>query len=184
MKPTLLILLVSASIMVACNQQNKQEKAPKTEMVNDTIKVESNSNEPIIKAYLKIKDALIKDNGDDAAKAGTELVAEFKTFDQKNLADDQKKPFNNISEDAIEMAEHIGANSNKIEHQREHFSMLTDDMYELVKILGTTSTLYKIHCPMYNNNKGANWLSASNKIENPYLGQQMLTCGNVEEEIK
>ncbi|MDQ6756917.1 MAG: DUF3347 domain-containing protein, partial [Bacteroidota bacterium] len=43
---------------------------------------------------------------------------------------------------------------------------------------------YKDFCPMYNNNKGAIWLSEVKDIKNPYLGKKMPTCGNMKEEIK
>jgi len=36
---------------------------------------------------------------------------------------------------------------------------------------------------MYNNGKGANWLSKEEAVKNPYYGSQMLTCGSVQETI-
>ena len=35
------------------------------------------------------------------------------------------------------MAEHIGENPDKLEHQREHFVMLSKDIYDLVKTFGS-----------------------------------------------
>jgi len=37
---------------------------------------------------------------------------------------------------------------------------------------------------MFNNGKGANWLSKEPAIQNPYYGNKMLTCGSVTETIK
>jgi hypothetical protein len=37
---------------------------------------------------------------------------------------------------------------------------------------------------MYNDGKGANWLSETKEIANPYLGKSMPTCGSVKEELK
>jgi hypothetical protein len=37
---------------------------------------------------------------------------------------------------------------------------------------------------MYNNNKGAIWLSETKEIKNPYLGKDMDTCGSAKEELK
>lgn len=56
-------------------------------------------------------------------------------------------------------------------------------MYELVKSVGSGQKLYYTHCPMYNENKGADWLSETKDIQNTYLGQAMLTCGSVKEEL-
>jgi Cu(I)/Ag(I) efflux system membrane fusion protein len=46
-----------------------------------------------------------------------------------------------------------------------------------------TRQLYRIHCPMAFNNKGADWLQADKDIRNPYFGASMLSCGEVTEEI-
>lgn len=44
--------------------------------------------------------------------------------------------------------------------------------------------MYKDFCPMYNNGKGAFWLSETKEIKNPYLGKAMPTCGTIQEELK
>ena len=62
--------------------------------------------------------------------------------------------------------------------------MLSKDIYQLVKTFGGEQKLYYDHCPMYNNNKGAYWLSETKEIANPYLGKAMPTCGTVKEELK
>jgi hypothetical protein len=83
-----------------------------------------------------------------------------------------------------ENAEHIGANAGNIKHQREHFDMLSKDLYDLVKMSAAGEKIYVDYCPMYNNNKGATWLSETKEIKNPYLGKEMDTCGSVKEELK
>jgi membrane fusion protein, copper/silver efflux system len=35
------------------------------------------------------------------------------------------------------------------------------------------------HCPMADNDKGADWLSSEKEIMNPYFGESMLRCGEV-----
>jgi Cu(I)/Ag(I) efflux system membrane fusion protein len=47
-----------------------------------------------------------------------------------------------------------------------------------------SETLYVQHCPMADNNKGADWLSTEKEIRNPYFGESMLTCGEVTGEIR
>jgi Cu(I)/Ag(I) efflux system membrane fusion protein len=44
--------------------------------------------------------------------------------------------------------------------------------------------VYVQHCPMADNNKGADWLSLEKEIRNPYFGSSMLTCGEVTKEFK
>ena len=138
----------------------------------------------IMSAYLQLKNALTKDNSSDAASSGTMLEAAFKNFDKTALTPAQKNTFEDIADDAIEHAEHIGKNGGKIAHQREHFKMLSDDIYDLVKAFGGGQPLYKDFCPMYNDGKGAFWLSETKEIKNPYFGKGMSTCGEVKEEMK
>ena len=39
--------------------------------------------------------------------------------------------------------------------------------------------VYRIHCPMAFNNRGADWLQDAKDVRNPYWGAQMLRCGEV-----
>lgn len=39
--------------------------------------------------------------------------------------------------------------------------------------------VYRIHCPMAFDNKGADWLSPDDRVLNPYFGNKMLRCGEV-----
>lgn len=163
------------SVLVDMNATTAQT----TEETKATIAVKE-----IVSNYLQLKNALTNDNTDDAAKAGIALEAAFKSFDKTALTAEQKKTYEDIESDAREHAEHIGANAGKIAHQREHFDLLSKDMYDLVKALGAGQTLYKDFCPMYNDNKGAFWLSETKEIKNPYFGKSMQTCGSVKEELK
>ena len=61
---------------------------------------------------------------------------------------------------------------------------LSIDIADMVAITGAAKTLYQQYCPMYNNNKGGMWLSASEEIKNPYYGAKMLNCGEVQKEIQ
>lgn len=74
--------------------------------------------------------------------------------------------------------EHIGGNSGKLEHQREHFAMLSKDINDLIKTFGTTQKLYQDYCPIYDEGKSGYWISENKEIRNPYYGAQMLTCGS------
>ena len=105
-------------------------------------------------------------------------------MDKAVLSAEQAKVFNDIDVDAREHAEHIASNAGNIGHQREHFDTLSQEVYELVKATGAGQKLYYTNCPMYNNNKGANWLSETKEVSNPYLGKAMLTCGSIKEELK
>lgn len=198
----LLSLAVASIIFAACKSNNNsantqtdsgKDTATSMQPTHDSMNADMNMNnttsavsvKDLVADYLEMKNAFTQDNSNDAAAAGKTLQAAFINFDTKSLSADQQKTFNDIADDAKEHAEHIGANGGNIPHQREHFDLLSKDMADLVKTLGTGGqTLYKDFCPMYNNSKGAYWLSETKEIKNPYLGKAMPTCGSVKEEIK
>lgn len=191
--------LIAAVLLAACNNSNNnstatsanKDTAAAMKQTHDSMPADMNMNsattvpvKDVIAAYLQMKNAFTNDNTTNAASAGKSLQAAFTNFDTKTLSADQQKTFNDIADDAEEHAEHIGANGGNIAHQREHFDLLSKDMADLLNTLGTGGqTLYKDFCPMYNNKKGAYWISETKEIKNPYLGKAMPTCGEVKEEI-
>jgi hypothetical protein len=136
----------------------------------------------IVDDYLKLKNALAADNGSGAADAGKNMDTDLGKLDPSLLRADQKKVYDSTADDLKEHAEHIGKNGGNIAHQREHFAMMSQDVYSLVKAFGGGQALYHDHCPMYQ--KGAMWVSELAEIKNPYLGGKMPTCGDVKEKIK
>lgn len=157
--------------------------AEKPALANVDPKVSASINE-VVDHYLHVKNALAGDNGNEAASGAKALIAALGKVEQGSLPQDQMKVFTDVSDDLKEMAEHTAESAGKIDHQREHFVMMSDDVYDLVKTFGYNKTLYLDHCPMANENKGANWLSEQEAISNPYMGKKMTTCGKLEKVIK
>ncbi|MUP47047.1 DUF3347 domain-containing protein [Gramella sp. BOM4] len=141
----------------------------------------NNATNAIIDNYLQIKNALVADDQEAAAQAGGKLVGEFEDFDQSNYSSEEQQELTDIIEDAKEHAEHIAESA--IDHQREHFDILSKDVIDMIAITGTDKKLYQDFCPMYNDNKGAQWLSATKEIKNPYFGSKMMDCGKIQKEI-
>jgi hypothetical protein len=190
MKNIILSMATSILFLAACNNETKKnETTSATDSLSaTTVDTTSKSQQEspiqnIVSVYLQLKNALAKDNDKDAASSGKALETAFASFDKSALTGDKVKLYDDIAADAKEHAEHIGANVGNIKHQREHFETLSQDVYDLVKAFGAGQKLYVDHCPMYNENKGANWISESKEISNPYLGQSMPTCGTVKEEL-
>jgi hypothetical protein len=180
MRKTFLTLAIAAIALAACNQTDKKEEvANTTEEVKTTKTVAVKS--PVMASYVSIGDALAKDDAKAAAEAASTLAESIKGLDESSLTANQKAAFINIKEDALEHAEHIGANGGKIDHQREHFKMLSEDIYIMAKNVDPSQTFYKVTCPMYK--EGSFWLSTTQDVVNPYYGSSMLSCGSVEETI-
>ncbi|MVT07920.1 DUF3347 domain-containing protein [Chitinophaga tropicalis] len=142
------------------------------------------SLKPVIDHYLHIKNGLAGDNSAEVASAGKAMAEAMTTVDKSAMTADEKKVYAENEEDLKEHAEHISKNEGNIEHQREHFAQMSEDIYALVKAFGGGQPLYYDHCPMYDNNKGAYWLSETKEIKNPYFGGKMPTCGITKELIK
>jgi len=197
MKNILFGLAASTIFIAACNNGTNLNTQAKTTDSSSTpatteaakgpgvsVSTKATPVKEIVSTYLQMKNAFTSDNDKDAAAAGDAMVQAFGKFDKASLTPEQSRVYTDIEDDAKEHAEHIGKNAGNIKHQREHFEMLSKDVYQLVKTFGSGQELYYDHCPMYNNNKGADWISETKEIKNPYLGKTMPGCGIVKEQIK
>jgi hypothetical protein len=201
------ISAITLFIVTACNNSNKSSKeSDMSKMNSDTMQntsVQQDTNmttitptfanmdtklsadiKAIVDHYLHIKNALVNNSGSDAASGGKEMADAISKVDKSLFTAGQKKIYDGIEDDLKEHAEHIGKNANDIDHQREHFTMMSEDVYDLVKAFGGGQILYHDHCPMANDNKGAMWLSETKEIKNPYFGGKMNECVKVPEVIK
>lgn len=199
------IIAVSTMTFTACNNNGgKSGKDNMSEVNNDAAKEVSPKADKTVKEisptftnldgttagfiknvvdhYLHIKNAMANDNESEASNGAKMLSEALAKVDKSFFTPEQKKIYDENEEDLKEHAEHVS--KSKIDHQREHFSMMSEDVYSLVKAFGGGRTLYHDHCPMANNNKGAMWISEMAEIKNPYMGSSMPKCGNVEEIIK
>lgn len=191
MKNTILSAVLMAFILVSCNKKSKEEATPGPEVqtaapaetASDISTPDSGSFDNIVKEYLNLKNELTKDDSNAAAEKGKTLLASLNQFDTKNLDAKQQKGYAGIADDAKENAEHIGDNAGKIDHQREHFVLLSKDINDLIALIGTKQKLYQDYCPMADEGKGAIWISETEEIKNPYEGSKMLTCGTVKKEL-
>lgn len=138
------------------------------------------NSQAVLKDYFNLKDALVADDNAKAKTLGATLATTLGNLDvSSNFSDTQKADLKDIIEDAVEHAEHISESD--IDHQREHFKILSKDVTDMVAITGTENTLYQQFCPMYDG--GSAWLSMSKDVMNPYYGSKMLNCGKVQKEI-
>lgn len=193
MKTLLLISLIAAMSFSACNNQNgrsgeRNSKAdttiPRPQTAAHSASQANASIDEVVSDYLQIKNALTQDDAKEAAAGGKAFVEAMDKMSSSSMTADQKKAYADIAGDAKEMAEHIGKSGDKIAHQREHFEMLSKDMYDLVTVFKAGRPLYKEFCPTYNDGRGAVWISETREIKNPYLGKKKPDCGEVKEEIK
>lgn len=135
----------------------------------------------IIDSYLAVKNALVGDDASAAAAQSGDLVTALKSFDLNSSKGEDIEELERLQMEAAMVAENLSTED--IVAQRESFQALSVLMTDFIKIAGTDRTLYQQYCPMYKNNTGGIWLSASEDIKNPLFGSSMLTCGRVEETL-
>jgi hypothetical protein len=133
--------------------------------------------------YLAINQALIEDNQDRAKLAAKKLAESVNKFDMSKLMGDQMDFYHvqliNLNQSLKGISE-----SADIEESRLELATLSEAMYALVKAYHPNqSELYYQFCPMAKNGDGANWLSSTKEIVNPYMGQRMPHCGRTQETI-
>jgi|TARA_B110000305_G_scaffold134280_1_gene149913 hypothetical protein len=147
---------------------NPQQLA--TEQSKSTDKSQNTLASLILMDYMKIKDALVASDNEKVS-----LLA-------KNFLNDLKNEMNPSSE---VLSEAVGSLSNALDldTQRQAFKSVTEVLTQWVKASNTQETLFVQFCPMAFKSQGANWLSRSEEIKNPYFGAMMLNCGRIDEKI-
>jgi hypothetical protein len=177
---------IAAMLLLAVSFTNAQDKEKMDhdhgDMKMDDMKMDKINDtkaEAILNDYFMLKDALVADDTKKAAQAGSTLAASLNAFDISSYTAEEQKELTDIIEDATEHAEHIA--ESPMDHQREHFKILSKDITDMVAITGTKSTLYEQFCPMYDG--GSGWLSTNKDVKNPYYGSKMLSCGKVKRTI-
>lgn len=193
------ILLIA---LVACNNNKEKKDLKMTDMMemnHDNKPLDSDSidnksfhgnsqtkelSQPFIENYLNLKDALVSDDASSAAIAAKLLLASTSNIDMKAIPSERHERYMEIAKLIAENSNHIAKNVENISHQREYFELLSQNINELIMLFGSSQTLYKDFCSMFNEGKGGVWISQSKEIKNPFYGKEMLTCGEVKEIIR
>jgi hypothetical protein len=149
----------------------------------------------LLNAYFLIKEALVNTDSISVKSACKSLII---LADTNRLAE-LKKDSLGIYSSAIMQLGDVKANAesllnqNNITEIRQDFRMIGESIYPLLKTIHYEGkTLYWQNCPMaFGEDKGANWISNTEEIINPYLGKNhpefksgMLHCGEVKDSIK
>jgi len=138
---------------------------------------------PLISAYLEMKDAMVADDFNKAKSSGTKLLTLTNNVDMSLFKGKSHEVWMKLQNEIKTELEHI-AHFTKLDEIRKTFVDVSNTMILMANTYKTNESLFVLHCPMANDNKGADWLSHSKDIKNPYYGKAMLTCGEVKDSIK
>ena len=162
---------------MACNSgesakavaEGTSESKSDSKALGQAIEFKDDKLKSIYEHYIHLKNALVSSNSKDAQTAASQLNTAFSGVDNTR---------------GVELSSHI-ATSSDLTVQRNHFDQLTAEVEHAIKSSGLKSgKVYKQYCPMAKDGNGAYWLASESDIKNPYYGDEMLTCGEVKEEIK
>ncbi|RQO73391.1 mercury transporter [Pedobacter sp. KBW01] len=137
----------------------------------------------VFEQYFALKDALVKSDANAAGLKATALLNAIKAVEMEKLNSAEHSAWmaavKTLTTDVTNLSK-----SKDITDQRQTFSSLSVTMYPLAKVAKQDMPVYYQHCPMYNNGRGANWLSKESTVKNPFYGSKMLTCGSTVEILK
>ncbi|MDZ4666229.1 MAG: DUF3347 domain-containing protein [Bacteroidota bacterium] len=151
--------------------------------ITNTQNTSVNQLKIIFDSYFDLKNSLVKTDNKSAIIKAENLSSAISKIEMNKLEGNQHAIWMKVYKDLVSETNKV-AKSNNIEEQRMAFIQLSEKIYELIKVANFDFPVYYQHCPMYNDNKGANWLSLESSIKNPYYGSQMLSCGKTLETIK
>jgi len=201
MKRSYLVLLVLLLIFLAYRVFIRPENSIKKEEKQAAISLKSHSEifndkvQKAVNAYFSLKDALAEDDSINIKAKTSSLINLLDSIPMEEL----KKDTASIYEGGVATLNDIKSNFKSLlqqttmETMRQDFSMATDMMYpgffKMINYEG--ATLYLQYCPMaFGDEKGANWISNSAEIVNPYLGKNhpiykaaMLHCGELKDSL-
>lgn len=134
--------------------------------------------------YIKLKDALVKDDLKNVVAESKEILGDLSKVDMTLLTDNETHKHWMDIEKKIKTDATSLSKSSKIEDQRRYFKSFSSHLTNAIEVFGINEKVYHQFCPMGDDNKGAYWLSKEEKVINPYFGGAMLTCGEVKQIIE
>lgn len=134
------------------------------------------SIDAVADAYFTIQYALSSDSLADAKKNSEKLLQKLGAVDMNMLTGNAHMAWMKQEKILKEAGQKL-TRANDIEAARVQLEILTEPMTAVIKTFGSMKTpVYRFHCPMAFDNKGAYWLQNNKKTRNPYFGASMLLC--------
>jgi Cu(I)/Ag(I) efflux system membrane fusion protein len=127
-------------------------------------------------AYFNIQHALSSDSPEEAKKGSETLLEKLAAVDMNMLTGNAHLEWMKQEKILKEAGQKL-TKTNDIEAARVQLEILTAPMTAVIKTFGSKKTpVYRFHCPMAFDNKGAYWLQNNKETRNPYFGASMLLC--------
>ena len=188
MKRSLIFRLVLIFAACKSGSKNENQTVPVEAATSAHSAVFNQSFEKILINYYQLRDAFVASDTTKANQATTALIAasdslnldELKKADTSNVIVSTAKSYTGtISSEGKGL---IGESD--IEAKRKEFQMISGALFDLIRTVRyDRQKIYLLNCPMAFDQQGADWLSSTTDIHNPYFGSKMPDCGNVKDSI-
>jgi membrane fusion protein, copper/silver efflux system len=136
-----------------------------------------------IEAYITGKDALVESDLSGAQGGFNGFIDKLEEIGIHGLSGDGHMAWMESYEKLTSHASDI-ISAGDLNEARGSFRLLSDQLIAAVQKFGIESVVYHQYCPMAFGDEGANWISSEEQIQNPYLPDTMLGCGEVIERIE
>lgn len=170
----------------SCGDENKPAPSPQeplkqsknSELFNASFNKLLNNYYNLQAAFVK-EDSVLINNSISSLIASADSLALKEIKSDSTIIETAKSYSTSISDDAKAMLA-----EKDINEKRKGFEMISNYIIDLIRTVQfDRAKVYKIHCPMAFDNKGADWLSKDTNVLNPYLPTEMLECGEIVDTI-
>jgi len=135
-------------------------------------------------SYILMTEAFVATDPEQVSMHARKVKSELQKVDMTLLQGDAHMEWMTQLETLNKTIDQI-AGSREISDQRQAFAEFNNTFYASLKSFGLHhGTAYYQYCPMANGDVGAYWFSNKKDIENPYFGDEMLTCGETRDTLE
>ncbi len=178
------LIIIAIFAFISCDDTSGKNKVPEV----PPITAQGNNSDVvnygiggIIYEYYLLKDNFVLENEAMIMQHALAMQKGIDTLDLKTVQgtnSDKNKTTQLVSE--IGQALVTLMREKDMEAQRRPFQTISDKLYDLIKsVRFDKQIIYHEHCPMAFKETGANWLSNTPDIKNPYIPKKMIECGEV-----
>ena len=181
-----LIIFGLILFVVSCDytEQDNIPKSPIATVSNNTDELNDVLG-GVLDGYYSMKNSFIEENDTLINMYATAMQQACDTLDLSTVkasVSEKEKDKGLVSDIEAGLKEIVG--SRGVEIKRQAFRMVSDKLYELIKAVQyDRQIIYHEHCSMAFNEAGADWLSNTTEINNPYIPKIMKNCGEIKDTI-
>jgi len=134
---------------------------------------------PVVDAYLAIAEASSRDDL-EAARRGADQLDAARGDVPRPASEAARERWGRIDAALARHGAEVGS-AGDLAAVRRGIDGLSDGLVDLLRSFGNPMSfpLHLAHCPMAFDDAGADWVQRGVDVENAYIGEEMLTCGEI-----